>query len=96
MRDELAKHADKLTEDEKTAIEAALKEVEDAAKGEDVETITAATTKIFEAAGPLYKAMSESMAPPEGAPAAEEAKKDDDVVDATFTEVKDGKKDKAA
>ena len=96
MRDELAKHADKLTEDEKTAIEAALKEVEDAAKGEDVETITATTTKIFEAAGPLYKAMSESMAPPEGAPAAEEAKKDDDVVDATFTEVKDEKKDKAA
>ena len=95
MRDELAKHADKLTEDEKTAIEAALKEVEDAAKGEDVETITAATTKIFEAAGPLYKAMSESMAPPEGAPTAEQPKQDD-VVDATFTEVKDEKKDKAA
>ena len=95
MRDELAKHADKLTEDEKTAIEAALKEVEDAAKGEDVETITSATTKIFEAAGPLYKAMSESMAPPEGAPTAEQPKQDD-VVDATFTEVKDEKKDKAA
>ena len=95
MRDELAKHADKLTEDEKTAIEAALKEVEDAAKGEDVEAITSATTKIFEAAGPLYKAMSESMAPPEGAPTAEQPKQDD-VVDATFTEVKDEKKDKAA
>ena len=95
MRDELTKHADKLTEEEKSTIEAALKEVEDATKGEDVEAITAATTKIFEAAGPLYKAMSESMEPPEGAPTAEQPKQDD-VVDATFTEVKDEKKDKAA
>jgi molecular chaperone DnaK len=94
MRDELTKHGDKLTEDEKSTIEAALTDIEEAAKGEDVEAITTATTKIFEAAAPLYKAMSENMAPPEGAETAE--KKDDDVVDATFTEVKDEKKDKAA
>ena len=86
MRDELTKHGDKLTENEKASIEDQLAKIEEVAKGDDAEAIGAEVGKIFEIAAPLYKAMSESMAPPEGAPTAE---KQDDVVDATFTEVKD-------
>jgi len=92
MREELVKHGDKLTENEKANIEDQLVKIEEAAKGEDAEAIGAELGKIFEIAAPLYKAMSESMAPPEGAPT---AKQKDDVVDATFTEVKD-KDSKAA
>ena len=86
MREELVKHGDKLTENEKANIEDQLVKIEEAAKGEDAEAIGAELGKIFEIAAPLYKAMSESMAPPEGAPTTEQK---DDVVDATFTEVKD-------
>ena len=92
MREELVKHGDKLTENEKANIEDQLVKIEEAAKGEDAEAIGAELGKIFEIAAPLYKAMSESMAPPEGAPTTEQK---DDVVDATFTEVKD-KDSKAA
>ena len=92
MREELVKHGDKLTENEKASIEDQLVKIEEAAKGEDAEAIGAELGKIFEIAAPLYKAMSESMAPPEGAPTTEQK---DDVVDATFTEVKD-KNSKAA
>ena len=92
MREELVKHGDKLTENEKANIEDQLVKIEEAAKGEDAEAIGAELGKIFEIAAPLYKAMSESMAPPEGAPTTEQK---DDVVDATFTEVKD-KNSKAA
>ena len=92
MREELIKHGDKLTENEKANIEDQLVKIEEAAKGEDAEAIGAELGKIFEIAAPLYKAMSESMAPPEGAPTTEQK---DDVVDATFTKVKD-KDSKAA
>ena len=92
MREELVKHGNKLTENEKANIEDQLVKIEEAAKGEDAEAIGAELGKIFEIAAPLYKAMSESMAPPEGAPTTEQK---DDVVDATFTEVKD-KDSKAA
>jgi molecular chaperone DnaK len=95
MRDNLEKYGDKITAEEKEQVEAAIKNIEEACKGEEVEAITTATTKIFEAAAPLYKVMSENMAPPEGAEPQAEAK--DDVVDATFTEVdKNDKSSKAA
>lgn len=85
MRENLEKYGDKITADEKSKIEAVLTDIETVAKGDDPAAISEALQKIFETAAPLYKAMSENMPPPEGA----ESAKKDDVVDATYTEVKD-------
>jgi molecular chaperone DnaK len=82
LRKELDEHGSKLAEDEKSKLDDAFKAVEEAAKGEDKEAINDSLQKVFEAAAPLYKAMSESQQP------TEEPKKDD-IVDAEFTEVKD-------
>ncbi len=83
--------AEKVEESEKTAIEAAIEEVKEAVKGNDLEDINAKTEKLTELAGALaQKAYAEQgEAGAEGAEA-----KDDNVVDAEFEEVKDEKKDK--
>src|SRR5690606_29762352 len=44
---------DKATEDEKSAIEAAIREAEEVVKGDDITKIEAATTKLTEASGSL-------------------------------------------
>ncbi len=82
--------AEKVEESEKTAIEAAIEEVKEAVKGNDLEEINAKTEKLTELAGALaQKAYAEQGGEAEGAEA-----KDDNVVDAEFEEVKDDKKDK--
>jgi len=82
--------AEKVEESEKTAIEAAIEEVKEAVKGNDLEEINAKTEKLTELAGALaQKAYAEQGGEAEGAEA-----KDDNVVDAEFEEVKDEKKDK--
>ena len=83
--------AEKVEESEKTAIEAAIEEVKEAVKGNDLEDINAKTEKLTELAGALaQKAYAEQgEAGAEGTEA-----KDDNVVDAEFEEVKDEKKDK--
>ena len=90
----LEEAGDKATEEEKTAIEAAITEVEEALKGDDKEAIEAATTKLTEASSGLaqrmYAEQAEAGAQP-GAEQAEGAAQDDDVVDAEFEEVKDNK-----
>ena len=96
----LKDHGDKADAGEKEKIEAALKEAETAMKGEDKADIEAKTKALAEAAHKLaeqvYKeeqAKQQPQQPGEAAQAAEGAKKDDgNVVDAEFTEVKDGKK----
>ncbi|MGK0444570.1 MAG: molecular chaperone DnaK [Bermanella sp.] len=91
----LEEAGDKATEEEKTAIEAALAEVEEALKGDDKDAIEAATTKLTEASSGLAQKMYAEQAAAQQAGEAgaqqQEAGKDDDVVDAEFEEVKDNK-----
>jgi molecular chaperone DnaK len=83
----LEEHGDKLTAEQKTAIEDAVKAAEEAIKGDDVEAITAAVTKLIEPAAPLFQAVQAAEATVEpGEQAAAPAQ--EGVVDAEFTEVK--------
>jgi len=91
---------DKLEAGEKDSIEAAIKDLEEAVKGEDKEAIEAKTKALTDASGKmaerLYaeKGAAEGAAPggDAGAAEGEQAKADDDVVDAEFEEVDDSKK----
>ena len=85
LRKDLEEHAAKLTDEDRSQIESAFAAVDEAVKGEDKDAITDSVQKIFESAAPLYKAMSEAQQ-------AADQSKDDSVVDAEFTEVKDDKK----
>jgi len=87
---------DKASDEEKTAIEAALKEAEEAVTGEDKEAMDAATQKLTEASGSLaQKLYAEQQAETEqaagGAGEQEPGGAADDAVDAEFEEVKDDK-----
>ena len=96
MKKSLADYGDKLDAAEKEKIEAALKEAEEAVKGDDkaaidakAEALGAASQKLGEMV--YAQAQAEAQAG-ESAQAESSAKKDDDVVDADFEEVKDDKK----
>jgi molecular chaperone DnaK len=84
----LEEHGDKITAEQKTAIEDAVKAVEEAVKGDDAEAITAAVDKLIEPAAPLFQAVaaaeSATVEPGETA----ETTAQEGVVDAEFTEVK--------
>jgi molecular chaperone DnaK len=83
-RKDLEKHKDKMSAEDVVKIEEALTAVEEAAKSEDKAAIDAALPKMFEVMGPLMTAMN----PPATEDSTTEASKDDNVVDAEFTEVK--------
>ena len=85
---QLTEAGDKLPAEDKTAIEEALKALEVAAKGEDKADIEAKTQALVQVSGKLME-MAQQEAQAEGGDAS--AKKDDDVVDAEFEEVKDKK-----
>lgn len=89
----LEEAGDKATAEEKTAIETAIADLEEALKGEDKADIEAKTNALTEASGTLaQKLYAEQAQQAEGAPQdGGSAKKDDDVVDAEFEEVKDSK-----
>ena len=96
----LSEHGDKVGAEEKTKIEAAIKDAEEALKaGTDKADIEAKTQVLMEASQKLGEAVYAQQQAAEGAAAgasgetpAGEAKKDQgDVVDAEFTEVKDKK-----
>ncbi len=96
VKKSLADYGDKLDAAEKEKIEAALKEAEEAVKGDDkaaidakAEALGAASQKLGEMV--YAQAQAEAQAG-ESAQANASAKKDDDVVDADFEEVKDDKK----
>lgn len=87
---------DKVEEQEKTDIEAAIADLEEASKGDDKEAITEKTTKLTEVAGKLAeRAYAETQsaeggdagANPEAAGSNDSA--DDNVVDAEFEEVEE-------
>ena len=96
----LAEHGDKIEADEKAKIETAVKEAEEALKGNDkaeleakTEALATASQKLGEKIYAQQQAQGAADAgSAEGGAQAGEAKKDEgDVVDAEFTEVKDKK-----
>jgi molecular chaperone DnaK len=97
----LTEHGDKLDAEEKGKIEAAMKDAEEALKGNDKATIEAKTEALMQVSQKLGEkvyaqqdagAGAQSAGTAEGGGAeAREAKNDGDVVDAEFTEVKDKK-----
>ncbi len=91
-RKTLKEAGDKATDEDKSAIEAALGEADEAVKGDDLSQIEAATTKLSEASSGL----AQKMYAEQGAGQAEDAtaqggqqQADDGVVDAEFEEVND-------
>ena len=94
---QVKEHADKLEDDDKTAIEDAIKAVNEAAEGEDVDAITAATEALEQAAMKLGEVIYKDQAAGGDDAAATDAaaseeENDDDIVDADFEEVEDEKK----
>ena len=89
----IADAGDKVTAEEKTAIEAAVVALEAAVKGDDKAAIDAKVEELSKVSAPVAQKMyAEQAQPAEGAaPHAEKAEKADDVVDAEFEEVKDHK-----
>jgi len=99
VKKSLSEHADKLEPTEKDKIETAVKEVEEALKGEDKTAIESKTEALMTASQKLGEKMyaeQQAQAAPEGAPNAGAASgsgnsgrpSDDNVVDADFKEVK--------
>jgi molecular chaperone DnaK len=101
IRKSLGEYGDKLDAGEKEKIEAALKELETASKGDDKSEIDAKSQALAQAAQKLgekiyaeAQAKSQQQAEPQqqGQPAGGDEKKDEgNVVDAEYTEVKDKK-----
>ena len=88
----MADAGDKLTDEEKAPVEAAISGLEEALKGDDKDEITAKTTALTEAsakiAEKLYAAADAGAdATDAGADSDSSSKQDDDVVDAEFEEV---------
>ncbi len=96
----LKEHGSKVSETDKKSIEDASANLRNALKGTDVEEIKKKTQDLVQASMKLGEAIykSQQSANPSDAPkdAKEEGKKDDNVVDADFEEVKDDNKEKSA
>ncbi|GEA59597.1 molecular chaperone DnaK [Vibrio comitans] len=93
-RKQIEEAGDALPADEKTKIEAAITELEEVKSGDDKEAIDAKVQALMTAAQKLMEiAQQQAQAQQaQGADAGEQAKQDDDVVDAEFEEVKEDKK----
>jgi molecular chaperone DnaK len=96
----LSEHGDKVDADTKAAIESARDDLKTALEGEDAEAIKTKHQALMEASMKLgeaiYKADAEAAQGAEGAPEGEQAKAEDDVVDADFEDVKDDDQKKSA
>ena len=91
----MADAGDKLSDEEKAPVEAAISELEEALKGDDKDEITAKTTALTEASAKIAEklyAAADAGADATDAGADSSSKQDDDVVDAEFEEVKDDEK----
>ncbi len=90
----MADAGDKLTDEEKAPVEAAISELEEALKGDDKDEITAKTTALTEASAKIAEKLYAATAADADATdaGADSSKQDDDVVDAEFEEVKDDEK----
>ncbi|MDP1540002.1 MAG: molecular chaperone DnaK [Moraxellaceae bacterium] len=85
---------DKVTDEEKSAIDAEVVKVEEAVKSGDKDQINAATEALSQASMPLMQKLyaDQGAAGAEATDAAAEPKQDDGAVEAEFEEVKDDKK----
>jgi molecular chaperone DnaK len=84
LRTDMKEVESSLTDEQKTAIEDAIKAVEDAKTGDDVEAIQKATSNLFTVGMPVMEAKTKAEQ------AASQPKPNEDgIVDAEFTEVKD-------
>ena len=98
----LKEHGSKISDADKKAIETASANLRNALKGTDIEDIKKKTQDLVQASMKLGEAIykSQQSAKPGDAPkdakVKEEGKKDDNVVDADFEEVKDDNKEKSA
>ena len=90
----LEEAGDKATEEEKAAIENAIKEVEEAVKGDDKDKIDEALKTLSEASGGLAQKMYAEQAAEAQNSSNDEAPQNDDAMDAEFEEVKDEEKGK--
>ncbi|MFP1729845.1 molecular chaperone DnaK [Lonsdalea quercina] len=91
-RKQLEELGDKLAASDKTAIEDALKALESSLKSEDKADIEVKIQALAEASTKLLEVSQQQAQPEAGAAGGESAdRKDDDVVDAEFEEVKDKK-----
>lgn len=91
----MSEYGDKVSGDDKTAIETALADLKTAVEGDDAEDITAKTQKLAEVSMKLGQAMYEASQSEAEADAEADAARDarnDDVVDADFEEIDDNKK----
>ncbi len=86
---QLKEHGDKISEDDKAAIETAMAELKDVMDGDDKEVLDTKTQALAEAAMKMGQAIYEASNPEAAAEAAADAENFDkeDVVDADFTEV---------
>ena len=93
----LSEHGDKVSADEKQAIEDALATLKTALEGDDLDDIKQKTEALAQASMKLgeamYKAQAEGAEGEAGDAGGEESKADDDVVDVDFEEVDDDKKE---
>lgn len=98
----LKEHGSKVSDADKKAIETASANLRNALKGTDIEDIKKKTQDLVQASMKLGEAIykSQQSAKPNDAPKdakdKQEGKKDDNVVDADFEEVKDDNKEKSA
>jgi len=96
----LKEHGTKVSEADKKAIETASSNLRNSLKGTDVEDIKKKTQELVQASMKLGEAIykSQQSAKPGDAPkdTKQEGKKDENVVDADFEEVKDDNKEKSA
>jgi len=79
VKKDLTEYGSKITEDDKSKIETAIKTVEDSIKGDDTEVITKSVTALFEAMTPLIQAKTSTASESNN-------NNQDDVVDAQYTE----------
>ena len=87
----LEEHSDKISEEDKTAIETSITNLKDALKGTDSELIKQETENLNQASMKLGEAIYKSQQETEVETPTEDFNKDDDVVDAEFTTVDDNK-----
>ena len=89
-RKTLEEAGDKATDDEKSAIESAIADLEAVLKSDDKDEIEPKTQALTEASSSLAQKMyAEQAAQEQGAEGEQASSQDDDVVDAEFEEVKD-------
>ncbi|WP_026165928.1 molecular chaperone DnaK [Corynebacterium mastitidis] len=88
----LEDNGEKVSEEIKTKVEAAVSEVEEALKGEDLEAIKAAVEKLSTESQEMGKAIYEAEAAKQGSEGAEGTNAGDDVVDAEVVDEEGDKK----